>query len=98
MIPARRDGTFLSRPAGKLVACLYGQKHCRDETSRIARTYIQNGECKGPIYFDGHYSLFFVCFSNVWCVSCFARVCNSTIIMSMLMSRRRYLLIAHHPG
>ena len=31
MIPARRDGMLSSRLAGKRVACLYGQKHCRDE-------------------------------------------------------------------
>ena len=96
MIPARRNGTFSSRLAEKLVACLYGQKHCRDETSRIAREILTYSR----FILMGIIPCFLFVFQMFGALAVLLECVNkrNLIIMSMLMSRRRYLLIAHHPG
>ncbi len=105
MIPARREETFSSRLAGKLVACLYGQKHCRDETSRIARE-ISTGNFRGKFelifkmanaksrfILMGIIPCFLFVFQMLGALAVLLECVNkrNTIIMSMLMSRRRYL-------
>ena len=92
MIPARRDGTFSSRLAGKLVACLYGQKHCRDETSRIAREISagnSNLYSKWRFILMGIIPCFLFVFQMFGALAVLLECVNkrNTIIMSMLMSR-----------